>query len=140
MRRQITAPITFIIAYDEKYFILSNDDMPQNIGFYSFDTEHPSDNVKYKTKEKYPKHVLSLVSLISKSKLVQFIEVQHVDEEYIFWPNLASSHYADETTQWFLQYKINFVPKQINPSNVPKARPIEDFFWSILASKIYEGG
>ncbi len=38
----------------------------------------------------------------------------------------------------FFQYKINFISKQVNPSNVPKARPIEDF-WSMLADKVYDG-
>ena len=39
-------------ADDEKYLIFSNDEMPQNVGFYTFDKEHASDNVIYKTKEK----------------------------------------------------------------------------------------
>ena len=33
---------------------------------------------------------------------------------------------------------VNFVPKEINPSYVPKAPPIENF-WGCLAQKIYEG-
>ena len=32
-----------------------------------------------------------------------------------------------------------FVPKDINPPNVPQARPIENF-WGCLAQKVYEGG
>ena len=31
------------------------------------------------------------------------------------------------------------MPKVANPPNVPKARPVEDF-WSILADKVYSGG
>ncbi len=34
---------------------------------------------------------------------------------------------------------VKFVPKDINPQNVPQARPIENF-WGCLAQKIYEGG
>ena len=34
---------------------------------------------------------------------------------------------------------INFVPVDMNPPNVPKARPIEDF-WGVLAQNVYEGG
>ena len=52
MRRQIAASNTFIIVDDEKYFTFSNDEMPQNVGFYAFNKEHASDNVKYRTKEK----------------------------------------------------------------------------------------
>ncbi|CAF1982038.1 unnamed protein product [Rotaria magnacalcarata] len=63
----------------------------------------------------------------------------HADNEYIFWSDLTSSHYANETTKWLIQHKIKFVPKQVNPPNIPKTRPIEDF-WSILADKVYEAG
>ena len=38
---------------------------------------------------------------------------------------------------WLRQERINFVLKSISPPNVPKARPIEDF-WSILFAKVYE--
>ena len=34
---------------------------------------------------------------------------------------------------------FNFVPKEINPSNVPHARPIENF-WVCLTQKVYEWG
>ena len=33
----------------------------------------------------------------------------------------------------------NIVPKEINPPNVPQARPIENF-WGCLTQKVYEGG
>jgi hypothetical protein len=33
---------------------------------------------------------------------------------------------------------VNFVPKNLNPPNVPQARPIENF-WGCLAQKVYEG-
>ncbi len=34
---------------------------------------------------------------------------------------------------------VKFVPKYINPQNVPQASPIENFWWC-LAQKVYEGG
>ena len=34
---------------------------------------------------------------------------------------------------------VKFVPKYINPPNVPQARPIENI-WGCLAQKVYEGG
>ena len=34
---------------------------------------------------------------------------------------------------------VKFVPKDINPPNVPQARPIENF-WDCLAQKVHEGG
>ncbi len=45
IRRQIATPNMFIIVDDEKYFTFSNDDMPQNVGFYAFDKEHAPDSV-----------------------------------------------------------------------------------------------
>ena len=34
---------------------------------------------------------------------------------------------------------VKFVPKEINPPNVPQTRPVENF-WGFLAQKVYEGG
>jgi hypothetical protein len=34
---------------------------------------------------------------------------------------------------------INYVQKEINPQNILKARPIENF-WSCLVQKVYENG
>ena len=72
-------------------------------------------------------------------KLLKFIEKYHLGDKCIFWPDLASSHYAHKTSAWLNEKRIPFVPKVVNPLNVPKVRPIEDF-WSILADKMYSGG
>ena len=69
-------------------------------------------------------------------KLLHFINKHHLDDKYIFWPDLTSSQYAKQTTKWFEEQKIPFVPKCANLPNVRKARPINDF-WSILADKVY---
>ncbi len=37
-----------------------------------------------------------------------------------------------------LEY-IEFLPRNLNPLNVPKVRPVEDF-WGHLSAKVYEGG
>ena len=72
-------------------------------------------------------------------KLLKFIEKHHLGDKYIFWPDFASSHYTNKTSAWFNEQKVPFVPKFANPPNVPKARPIEDF-WSIFADKMYSEG
>ena len=72
-------------------------------------------------------------------KLLAFIKAHHQHGEYVFRPDFASSHYANTTIDWFKERKINFVPRSVNPPNVLKARPMEDF-WSILAQKVYSGG
>ncbi|CAF1093130.1 unnamed protein product [Didymodactylos carnosus] len=73
------------------------------------------------------------------AKIVDIFNKLHPDDKYIFWPDLASSHYAKQTTEWLNERKVAFVPKCANPPNVLKALPIEDF-WSILADKVYNGG
>ena len=34
---------------------------------------------------------------------------------------------------------VNYIPKNLNPPNVPQARLIENF-WGCLCQKVYEGG
>ena len=58
---------------------------------------------------------------------------------YVFWPDLASSHYANSVQNYLLSEMVKFVPKMVNPAKVPKARPIEDF-WGCLKQKVYDRG
>ena len=46
MRHQIATLNAFIIVDNEKYLTFSNDEMLQNVGFFAFDKEYASDNVK----------------------------------------------------------------------------------------------
>lgn len=71
--------------------------------------------------------------------LDKFIKEYHQGDHVVFWPDLASSHYAKPTLEWLRAHSIDFVPKDANPPNVPKARPIEDF-WGILKAKVYKDG
>ena len=66
--------------------------------------------------------------------LEPFINKNYPTGGYVFWPdyaNLVQNHLKDK--------KIPFVPKSDNPANVPKLRPIEDF-WGNLKRIVYEGG
>jgi hypothetical protein len=74
-----------------------------------------------------------------RSKLVPFIKEHHNDGNYVFWPDLASSHYAQATMDFLDEKKIIYVPKGDNPPNVPQARPIENF-WGDLSRRVYENG
>ena len=58
------------------------------------------------------------------------------DSNYIFWPNLADYHYSKQTVA-LMNENVYFVPKDINPPNVPQERPIENF-WGCLAQKVCE--
>ena len=164
LRREITDQKTFIILDDEKYFSFGGDNMPGNAGFYTNDQDETPNNVKFKATSKFPKKILVWLALSSKgisqpfigkcggpaiskdvyiskclSKLIAFIDKYHKDEKIVFWPDLASSHYAKDTIEWLTAKNIPFVPKESNPPNIPKARPIEDF-WSILANSVYDKG
>ena len=72
-------------------------------------------------------------------KLLAFINKHHQGDKYLFWLDLASSHYAKKAMEWLDEHKVPFVHRAANPPNVPQARSIEDF-WSILADKLYNGG
>ena len=68
--------------------------------------------------------------------MVPFIHEHHSKSNYVFWPDLASSHYAETVLDFMIENRINHVDKVDNPANLPECRPIEDF-WSILKGKVY---
>lgn len=47
-----------------------------------------------------------------------------------FWPDLASCHYSLDAMAWYESNGVDFIPKDMNPPNVPEFRPIEKF-WAI---------
>jgi predicted transcriptional regulator len=152
----------FIID-DESYFTLSNTTLPGNDRFYSNNIQMTPDHVKYKYQAKYESKVMVWIAIspsgISKpcfsqsglavnqevyknclqTYLIPFIRKYHSTDLHVFWPDLASSHYANSVQDYLKSEKIEFVPKYMNPANAPKLRPIEDF-WGILKQKVYEKG
>ncbi|VEN60159.1 unnamed protein product, partial [Callosobruchus maculatus] len=50
-------------------------------------------------------------------KLLNFINTYHAYDNIIFWPDLASSHYALRTRNWLEQHGMPFVPRNDNPPN-----------------------
>jgi hypothetical protein len=60
-------------------------------------------------------------------KLKKFIKKYHKDGNIVFWPDLASAHYARLTTAFLEKNNIPYIQKENNPPNVPQLRPIEDF-------------
>ena len=73
-----------------------------------------------------------------KRRLIPYIRANY-PENYVFWPDLASSHYPKKVVNHLCHESINFVEKEDNPANVPEARSIEDF-WSILTGNVYAKG
>ncbi|CAH1101146.1 unnamed protein product [Psylliodes chrysocephalus] len=135
-----------------------------NYGFNTDNVQNAPDNVKFKGKHKFEKKILAWRAISNNgvsqayvgrvrseainadiyigrclTKLRNFIDTHHRNDQIIFWPDLASPHYARRTTDWLAANGINFVPKVDKPSNVPQARPVEDC-WSIVSRKVYVGG
>src|SRR5690242_19033186 len=104
-----------------KNILFKGDQMPGNSGFYTNDIRQCPDIVKFKGKEKFPQKVLVWIAISEKGlskplivtsksfsinqdtylkkclkqRLLLFINNHFQNENYIFWPDLASSHYAD---------------------------------------------
>jgi len=72
-----------------------------------------------------------------KKRLIPFIRQHHSDSQYIFWPDLASSHYAKSVIRYLEEQNFNFVEKKDNPANLPEVRPIENF-WGVLKRLVYK--
>ena len=138
--------------------------MSRNCGYYTEYFETTPGNVKYADKTKFEPKVLVWLVISFKgistpiirlrgakvinadiyidqclSKLKQFIERKHTEEEIMFSPDLASSHYTKKTLNWLTEQNIPYVPKKENPPNIPQARSIE-YFWSVLKYKVYGKG
>lgn len=153
-----------IIMDDEKYFCYNGDQMPGSAYYYTDNKENCPDSIRFAGKEKFPGKVLVWVAISSRGiskplfrpskseavdsniyinqcleeRLLPFIHEYHSDSNYVFWPDLAGCHYSNRTVAW-MNENIKFVPKALNPPNIPQARPIENF-WGSLAQKVYEGG
>jgi hypothetical protein len=59
----------------------------------------------------------------------------HVNDNIMFWPNLASCNYPRTTQDWLKQQNI---PREDNSPNVLQARPIDNFS-TLLSRKVYDG-
>lgn len=70
-------------------------------------------------------------------RLLPFIRKHQV--KYLFWPDLASCHYANNTIKWYKEKQVNFVPRDCNPPNSPELRPIEQY-WSIVKGILKKTG
>lgn len=147
---------------DESYFTLAHTSINGNDRFYTSDINMTPASVKYKQVAKFEKSLLVWFCFSEKGmskpfflqsglavnqkiyleecikkKLIPFIEEHHSDGQYIFWPDLASAHYAKTVIAYLREKKVNFVEREDNPANLPETRPIENF-WSILKGLVYK--
>jgi len=151
-----------VVMDDESYFTLSNDRLPQNSYYYAHARGDAPDHVKFSEQKKFELKIMIWIAISSRGvsspyiipsnvgvnkelyshhcitkRLLPFIEEYHSDGHYIFWPDLASSHYAVHTLATFNSLGINFVSKDMNPPAVPHLRPIEDY-WALLKAEVYK--
>lgn len=151
------------IMDDESYFTLSNSSLAGNDRFYTDNRDECPDDVKYKYKSKFEKKLLVWIAICPKGmsrlyfapskqainediyineclnkRLVPMVqELYGKNRKFVFWPDLASSHYSRATQKYLNSKKFKYVDKEINPANTPESRPIEDF-WSELKRMVYE--
>jgi transposase len=153
-----------LVMDDEKYFLLHNESVPSNRGFYTSDPSAAPPEIKFKRSQKFEPKILVWIAISEngvstpffsyqqqavnqttylnkciKARLMPFIENYHNKNKVLFWPDLASSHYGLKVIEFFNENNISFVPKEKNPQNCPQARPIETF-WSLLEQMVYAGG
>lgn len=55
----------------------------------------------------------------------------------VFWPDMATCHYAKSAMEWYKENGVNIVPKSANPPNCPELRPIEKY-WAIMKRKLLQ--
>lgn len=148
------------ILDDESYFTLSHSTISGNNIFYSSNVANTPPSVKFSTKKKFEKKVLVWIAIgpngvsqplikdsnfaingnvylkdCVQNRLIPYIRA-HYDDNYVFWPDKASSHYAKDVVNHLREEGIHFVAKEDNPANVPEARSIEDF-WANLKGHVY---
>jgi len=58
---------------------------------------------------------------------------------HLFWPDLVPAHYANATQDLLEDLNIDFVKKDMNPSNCPELRPIERY-WAIVKRDLRKKG
>ena len=74
-----------------------------------------------------------------RDRLLPFIKKHHQNENILFWPDLASSHYAYSVLRCSESNNLPYVRRSQNPPNVPQCRPIENI-WALIEQMVYQGG
>ena len=164
LRRKFLKKETVLVMDDEKYFTFSCLNLTGKSGFYTKNIRDTPADIKFMRKTKFEPKILVWAAISEKgvselfietskgfalkketyikqclTRLKKFLQKYHAGDRILFWPDLASCHYARETLDWLKNNKIEFVPRDANPPNLPAARPIENF-WALLAREVYKNG
>jgi hypothetical protein len=158
----ISQGMDFVVD-DEKYFSLSGSGMPGNAHYYVDKINDSIEPDHVKSKKKFEPKVMLRLAISSaglskpylvpsgiavnkeiyireclQRRLLPFIKSNHAEGTYIFWPDKASSHYAKDTQAFLKNENINFVPREVNPTDLSQCRPIDLF--GQLAQAVYKNG
>ena len=66
-----------------------------------------------------------------KGAQLPFIEAQYPDRDVLFWPDLASAHYARQTLEILEEAGVPIVARDMNRPCAPQIRPVDDL-WGII--------
>lgn len=154
-----------IVMDDETYIDMNGCDFSGNKYYYESGLLPVDESVKFRAKTKFPQKVLIWMAISCKGhssvyfraqkegaingqiyrdecikkRLIPFIKKNYPEEDYLFWPDLASSHYSNTVLELLEKKKVKFLPKDRNPPNVSQVRPIETF-WANLKRRMFEDG
>lgn len=143
---------------DETYVMVDPSETPGKKYYHSRDPDEVDYDQKVKKKSKFPEKFLVWQAMDSfgnisspyiskgcinqtvykneclKKRLIPFINKHHEISDVLFWPDMATSHYAKTVTEWMDSQNLKYVPKKDNAPNVPQCRPIEKF-WALCKAK-----
>lgn len=142
------------VVMDDETYVLEDFKQLPGLGFYTAALKNGIDE-QYRTKKKskFPKKYLVWQAICTCGKKSQsFITTGTVNKEIyekeclqkrlrpflnshntapLFWPDLASCHYANSVMKWYKDNGVNVVPRTANPANCPELRPIERY-WALM--------
>ncbi|KAL4500832.1 hypothetical protein ABPG72_020066 [Tetrahymena utriculariae] len=146
---------------DESYFTLSNTTLSGNNIYYAAKKVECNNTVRFKTVKKYEQKLLvsicispkgispiyihhskqavdakTYISILKETLLPLIAQYYKNNSEFVFWPDKASAHYAKQVLEFLKKRKVKFIEKSLNPSCLPEARPIENF-WGDLKRLVY---
>ena len=158
---RLLKPGVQIVMDDEKYFSFAGD-IASNRSYYTTNPSATPSHIKFKRRMKFAPKLLVWMAISPKGisrvylhrsktaigtetylnecirkRLIPFIDRYHTGDSILFWPDLASAHYAHKVQAFLTAHRINYVTRERNPPNVPQARPIETI-WTLLEQKMYE--
>ncbi len=124
---------------DESYFMLDLSSIVNNDVFYTSNIKDTPASVKFKQQSKYPEKVMVWLAASTKGiseifitpsgmavnsetyindclrpRLIPVINKHHSTSSYVFWPDLASSHYSKKTLAFLDDQNVTFVPKNLS--------------------------